>query len=555
MRTPSVRLSFMLLAALPIACTPGGSSGGPQTVGALQTGRLIEPLVGGLPYSTPTLAGVTASDGTFHYRAGEKVTFTLGGTSIGRPTRGAAELRVIDLVPGATLPVKVAELARFRQEGAMARPAADLIDSFEAVNVLVLLDALDADKDGNNGITLAPSLDAVLAATTLDLRQPSFRFLRGFPLREAVYRAFDAGRIPDARIRDPWPILDRQFALAGLEPQAWVTTRSEVDWNNDGNLDSVTDTLLDSRGIPDLHLADYNGDGSYDTFEKWLVDDEGRLLASEYDFDGDGGVDASIRSTFDLHGRLERAEYDSDGDFIPDRTTSYGYDAVGNLVRLDYDHNGDGTIEASEEREYDAGGRLTRLLRDSNGDGAPDVIASTTYDANGFAIESSDDFDADGNPDAIRHFENDASGLPLAERNDFDGDGNIDSTRTLVWDAAGNMSVERYDYQADGDDDLVVTREYDARRRAVHYAQDNGADGSIDDVASFEYVDDDEGREVERHDDYGDDGTTNYVYRQSWGAEGQRLTAVWDTNGDGITDSNAKEVQTRTSLLALTVGD
>ncbi|MBL8843667.1 MAG: hypothetical protein JNL90_19250 [Planctomycetes bacterium] len=555
MRTPLVRLPLLLAALLPIACPSGSSSGGPATVGALQAGRLIEPLVGGLPYSTPTHSGVTAADGTFHYRAGEQVTFKLGGTPIGRPTRGAAELSVIALVPGATLPVKVAELARFRQEGAMAQPAPDLLDAFEAVNVLVLLDALDADKESANGVTLAPNLDTVLGGTALDLRQASLRFQRGFPLRAAVYRAFDAGRILDARIRDPWPVLDRIFASMGVEPQAWLTTHSEVDWDNDGNLDSWSDTLLDSRGIPDLIRWDFDADGSYDTASHWLVDDDGRLLATEYDDDGDGGVDSSNLFTFDLHGRLERSEYDSDGDFIADRVVSYRYDAVGNLVGLDTDRTGDGSIDESEERQYDAGGRLVLVVRDEDGDGTPESTTASKHDANGFVIETSEDEDGDGTPDFVRRFENDAFGNPWVEAIDFDGDGDDDSVRRLAWDGAGNLVLERYDYNVDNDDDLIVTREYDELHRVRRYAQDNGADGSIEDTASFQYVDDVEGREVERRDDYGDDGTTNYSYRQTWGADGQRLATIWDVNGDGITDSYANEVQTRTSLLALTVGD
>ncbi len=84
----------------------------------------------GVDYSTSSgLGGVTDSSGTFYYNSGDKVSFTIGGISLGSVT-GAAKLTPVEVMGASgTADQKVINLSR-------------------------LLQTLDADGDPSNGINI-----------------------------------------------------------------------------------------------------------------------------------------------------------------------------------------------------------------------------------------------------------------------------------------------------------------------------------------------------------------------------------------------------------------
>jgi len=95
------------------------------------TGVFMDSAVGGINYSTPTLKGVTKADGVFQYKAGEKVTFSVGelvlGSAVGKPV-----ITPMDIVP---------------EVKGVADP--------RVVNISVLLQTLDEDGDPANGILIS----------------------------------------------------------------------------------------------------------------------------------------------------------------------------------------------------------------------------------------------------------------------------------------------------------------------------------------------------------------------------------------------------------------
>jgi hypothetical protein len=62
----------------------------------IRQGRFAGP-VAGLRFETSTCAGVTAQDGTFQYRDGEVVSFSVGAVILGA-ARGADRLTIADIV-------------------------------------------------------------------------------------------------------------------------------------------------------------------------------------------------------------------------------------------------------------------------------------------------------------------------------------------------------------------------------------------------------------------------------------------------------------------------
>src|SRR5436309_7684442 len=60
------------------------------------TGVFAGPIAG-LKYQTPTLSGITADDGQFQYRAGEAITFLVGGLVLGA-VEAAPRLNLAQLV-------------------------------------------------------------------------------------------------------------------------------------------------------------------------------------------------------------------------------------------------------------------------------------------------------------------------------------------------------------------------------------------------------------------------------------------------------------------------
>ncbi|NDV12376.1 hypothetical protein [Crenobacter caeni] len=121
----------------------GGSSGGPQT--AALTGKFVDAPVEGIAYRTETLSGTTGSGGTFQYRPGETVTFSIGGVTL-PPAKAGELVTPLTLAAG---------------------------DSTVAVNIAQLLQTLDSNP-ADGIISIGPEDVQQLAGKTLAFGDPNF---------------------------------------------------------------------------------------------------------------------------------------------------------------------------------------------------------------------------------------------------------------------------------------------------------------------------------------------------------------------------------------------
>src|SRR4051795_6323480 len=99
------------------------------------TGFLGGPIAG-LRYETPTQAGLTNDRGEFLYRAGESVTFFIGGLILGS-VEGAERVNLAQLVP--------------RVDGKIERLHDPIV-----TNLARLVQSLDQQGDVDGGVTISP---------------------------------------------------------------------------------------------------------------------------------------------------------------------------------------------------------------------------------------------------------------------------------------------------------------------------------------------------------------------------------------------------------------
>lgn len=118
---------------------------------AILTGVFAGPTAG-LKYQTPTLSGLTNAHGQFQYRAGEAITFMVGGLVLGA-VEAAPYLNLAQLVN--------------RVAGRIDK----LHDPF-ITNMARLLHALDQDGNLETGVTIAPAVHELIGAMTLNFEQP-----------------------------------------------------------------------------------------------------------------------------------------------------------------------------------------------------------------------------------------------------------------------------------------------------------------------------------------------------------------------------------------------
>lgn len=126
-------LSSSILAALLSAC---GGSESPRL-----TGQFVDAAVGNAQYETSSgLKGNTDAKGQFVYRAGDTITFTIGGLILGSAPAKQV-LTPLDLVPGSSS-----------------------IHDVQVVKLLQLLQTLDEDGEPSNGLHIPAAVHSALGA-------------------------------------------------------------------------------------------------------------------------------------------------------------------------------------------------------------------------------------------------------------------------------------------------------------------------------------------------------------------------------------------------------
>lgn len=111
------------------------------------SGVLLDSAIEGVSYQTPTISGVTNTEGGFYYQPGETVSFSIADLFIGQTT-GSPILTIVDLVEGAT---------------DASHPT--------VTNVCRLLLTMDQDGDPDNGITLSTEIIEAIRGRNINFDQ------------------------------------------------------------------------------------------------------------------------------------------------------------------------------------------------------------------------------------------------------------------------------------------------------------------------------------------------------------------------------------------------
>jgi predicted acyl esterase len=114
------------------------------------TGVFAGPIVG-LKYVTPALSGLTNERGEYHYRAGETVTFHVGGIVLGT-AEGTPRINLAQLVE--------------RVDGKIERLSDPIV-----TNLARFVQTLDMDGNVENGVTIAPIVHELIEPMVLNFNQ------------------------------------------------------------------------------------------------------------------------------------------------------------------------------------------------------------------------------------------------------------------------------------------------------------------------------------------------------------------------------------------------
>jgi hypothetical protein len=128
------RISAFLVALTLAACSDGGDVGS----SGVGLGQFKDSNTKGLNYVSGDLSGVTSEDGTFEFKIGGTVTFSVGAVELGTAT-GKAVMTPVDLVP----------------DGSSSSPAVQ--------NIVRYLMTLDSNGDPSDGITISSAVQEAAA--------------------------------------------------------------------------------------------------------------------------------------------------------------------------------------------------------------------------------------------------------------------------------------------------------------------------------------------------------------------------------------------------------
>lgn len=502
-----------LAAALGIVASGCGGGGLADAVeDGVEVGAIVGGSVSGLRYRTSTQAGVTNQDGEFLYVEGERVVFSLGDTVIGS-AQAAPALTLFDLA-GADMPIG---------EAATRLALKKRTSPFHhVVNLAVLLQTLDVDRDVTNGIEITEDTAALFNGVELPLEKDSRRFER----HGRVRLVFGAVR----GVLGPRPVVSRAYAMErlyrelGVDAKLFVLTEelrdgegsnarinSRWDYDVHGNtiaryLDRTGDRLPDS-----IERTEYNADGqrvsntttdadgSPGEVSTYEYDENGYATRRTHDFDGDGVNVIVEKMQNDINGHTLRLEYDDNGDDIPDTIQASDYDAFGNKTRYREDTDNDNDFDYEQVSTFDDDGNLIKEQIDQDGDGGIDIVTTYTRDAAGNVLRIEMDFDGDGVADTVESYEYNADGLKTRSVNDRNRDGTPDIEETWAYDADGRLLQYTVDLDMDGIGVSIESHEYNNLGQEVRYTRSKNDSFGFSLVRTLEY--DGDGNLIRRVDD------------------------------------------------------
>ena len=478
-----------------------------EVVEPVLSGVFADSAVEGLTYTTATQSGVTDASGTFQYQAGESVVFSIGTFQLGESATAAAEMTPLDLISGAVLPTTFNELLRLALPGRQSEP--DAVAFRKLSNLLVLLQALDSDKDASNGITIADGMGAIIDSVTIDITMNFDDFKRSTALIELMNAAVTGDLISSGFIKEPGAALNH-FYEAQSTPHSFKALQARsTDSNDDGTANAISTYTHDTNGDMLTWNLDTNADGAAEFIFTFTYDANGNTLVQSSDTNGDGTANQITYNTYDANGYKLTESVDSNADGTANTVTTNTYNDKGETLTESVDTNADGIANSIRTYTYNSANNLTLVSFDSDADGSGDNVSSFTSDANGNTLTQIDDTNNDGTPD---------------------------NTFTFTYDANGNYLTQSYDTNGDGTANKITTNTYDANGNQLTQSYDTSADGTANGIYTYTY--DSYGNQLTDSYDTNGDGTANEIITNTYDATGELLTVSVDSNGDGATNSS-----------------
>ena len=398
-----------------------------EIVEPVLTGVFTDSAVEGLTYTTTTQSGVTDASGTFQYQAGESVVFSIGTFQLGESATAAAEMTPLELISGAALPTTVNEVSRLAFAGRQSEP--DAVAFRKLSNLLVLLQALDSDKDASNGITIADGVGGIIGDVTIDITMDSDEFKSSTALIELMNAAVTAEVVSSGFIKSAGVALIHFYEAQSTASLFKAPGTWSIDLTNDGTVDLIDTFTYDADGNQLTKSTDSNADGAVNRIStNTYVYANSNLLTRNVDFDADG---------------------------IDDSFDSFTYDANGDTLTQSRDYNADSITDYLFTFTHDANGNKLTQSVDSSGDGASNDTQTWTYDDNGNQLTYSEDYGADG-VDQVITYAYDANGNLLTQSVDSNADGTANEILTNTYDTTGNRTTQSLDQNGDGTANFMV---------------------------------------------------------------------------------------------------
>jgi hypothetical protein len=502
----------------------------------LLTGSL-ETNVAGLTYTTATQSGITDSTGTFYYKSGETITFSIGNTVIGDTVIAKAVMTPFDLVVGAVLYTTSAQVHHVIND--LSRKSSERLSLNKLSNILTFLQLLDDDATPDNGINIQSGIANLFSGVQINFEKSLYVFEDDKKLRVITHRAVAQGLLSTAKIKSEGYALDHFYSTQNISHNFAIKSLRISDDNADGNPSSINAYTYDVNGKRLTISTDSDADGNPNTIEIYTYDTKGNTVAISLDSDTETNPALNKITTlsYDSNGNLLAVSEDHDADGNPNRITLSTYDSNGNGVEYSYDSDTE-TNPAPNQLStltYDTDGNNLSLIRDTNADGNPNSISFYTYDANGNRLTDSNDIDADSNPNYSSTYIYDLNNNLLKHLYDSDADGNPNIINTYTYDANGNRLTQSQDTDADGTPNSIYSVTYDNNGNELTKSTDSNADGNPSSITTYTYDDND--NVLTKSYDADADGNPDRITTYSYDVSGNRLTYQYDSDADGNPNS------------------
>lgn len=477
-----ITLSLLLSLGL-TACNSSSSSNDSEDEQSTLTGKITGVPIAGLRYQTESMSGITASDGSFSYKANETITFAIGDITVGQSTAAASEVTLFDLV-GITDPdtVTTAVETKYNSLEYYSSRAPSRFDYERLGNLVVFLTTVDDDNDLSNGVIIPADLASISIDEAIDinsLQNASFngRLKNSDFLSEAVSQGvwMEKPNVPSTGLA-----LDAFYASIGITPQLFTTSTELYDNDSDGTNDITISYSfnLDNNSITRTRTRTDNSFGDAYTYS---FDEAGNQIGLIIDNDNDGISDYIAEWAFDEKGEKKLHQIDLDGNGTIDYKDVIETEYHANNDLSFYKRTAESFSEDTGEREnfrsvtyhYDTNREITYEFNAIQSNPESMLFAqSTTYtrDANGKPTSIIKDIDGDGTPDEISTFQYDEEGNETLAETDSNADGIIDSSVSTSYERIGNqLTVTR--------GDAVHIATYDEHENIVRELIDSNNDG------------------------------------------------------------------------------